>query len=222
MTLSIGKHNLRANIETPETFTKIVIFLAGGSNKPFEETMHPHYQKILSDNSITSIAFDYRGVSGDTQLSNTSLLTRLEDATAIYDYITSLYEGKEIIVSGRSMGGYIAIHLATIRHVDTLILISPAAYTPSVEPITFGEEFKKIITAPDSYKESTSFEILKNLSCKKVLIYGDNDTVIPSYVTRRYTQSLSPTDTVHSIEDADHTFNGYDENLLSLFLSELH
>jgi alpha/beta superfamily hydrolase len=183
--------------------------------------MHPRYQKILSDNGIASIAFDYHGVSGDTLLSDTSLLTRLEDATSIYDYITSKHKGKEIIISGRSMGGYIAIQLATIRHIDTLILISPAAYTPSVEPITFGEEFKKIITVPDSYKESTSFEILKNLSCKKVLIYGDEDAVIPSYVTKTYTQSLSPTDAIHAIEGADHTFNGYDENLLSLFLSEV-
>ena len=64
---------------------------------------------------------NYRGYGGSTGSPSEAGL--LADATAIYDHLSGRHP--EISVIGRSLGSGVAVHLASVRNVHRLVLVTP-------------------------------------------------------------------------------------------------
>jgi len=97
--------------------SKAIVYFGGNA-----ENVHwniPVFKEIFSDYSVYLV--NYRGYGGSTgSPSETGLLN---DAVAIFDRLQTQHESISLI--GRSLGTGVAIHLASVRGVDKLVLVTP-------------------------------------------------------------------------------------------------
>lgn len=79
----------------------------------------PAFAAALPTHSLYLV--NYRGYGGSTGSPSEAGLRA--DATAIYDYLSGRHP--EISVIGRSLGSGVAVHLASVRDVHRLVLVTP-------------------------------------------------------------------------------------------------
>jgi uncharacterized protein len=92
----------------------------GGNAEDVSESI-PTLQRAFPDSSL--FALHYRGYNGSTgRPSETALIA---DAFALFDRVRSTYP--HIVMIGRSLGSGVAIHVASMRPVERLVLVTPYA-----------------------------------------------------------------------------------------------
>lgn len=131
------------------------------------------------------LAFDYRGFGQSSGLGPTEQST-YADAEAVWQYLTSRRQvaPSRITVMGHSMGGAIAIDLAT-RHPDMAQLIVKSSFTSMQEVIEskpFYRPFpiERLLTHPfDSLSKVSQLEI------PVLYVHGDQDPDIPAEMSQR-------------------------------------
>lgn len=90
----------------------------GGNAEDVSDSM-PTLQRAFPDRSV--FALHYRGYNGSTgKPSETALIA---DALVLFDRIHATYP--RVILIGRSLGSGIAIHVASMRPVERLVLVTP-------------------------------------------------------------------------------------------------
>ncbi|MCK5595185.1 alpha/beta hydrolase [bacterium] len=130
---------------------------------------------IFHDLGLNVLIFDYRGY-GKSKGFSTERGTYL-DAMAAYRWIVSekkLDEDK-IVIFGRSLGGSIAIDLAS--KINKGLLISESAFTSIVD---IGKELYPFL--PVKYCvhiKYDSIEKIKNVNIPKLIIHSEDDEIIP-------------------------------------------
>lgn len=197
--------------------------------------VEPHFifvklSRRLEKTGIASLRFDFGGSGeSDGDFEDMTILTELDDAKAILDYAKSLpfADAERIGVVGLSMGGTVASLLAGDRKEDVaaLCLWAPAGdmgerLTQDRRPeeiqafrskglwdvggLTLGIGFLDTALELDTYKRAASYD-------KRVLLlHGDKDQVVPYQVSERYLEIYGNNADLHTIPDADHTFNRKD------------
>jgi hypothetical protein len=200
-----------------------VVFLHGGGESSKERFLP--LQQYLCGREIASIAIDFRGVGASGgQFSDGSLANRFLDANAACNFFLKSVgadSGKLLLVAA-SMGAEVALALTEVRNdIKALILISPAAYPRSAYSMGLGKEFQKAIRKKDSWLDSLSFGRLASFVGPVMVVYGENDVVIPEGVKTIYKNSLKSTDQYEVIAGGSHLLLDFKGNELPATFIEL-
>jgi fermentation-respiration switch protein FrsA (DUF1100 family) len=144
--------------------------------------------------------FDYRGYGKSEGKPNERGL--YADAIAAYEYLVSRddVEKDHIVFFGRSLGGAVAVELATQKPCEKLILES--TFT-SIKDMT-KEMFNGL---PVHYIVHTKFDSLTKIEKIRVpllLIHGNQDTVVPFEQGKRLFNAANEPKHFYEILGADH------------------
>ncbi len=184
ITFSSNGITLKGNLYLSENKNSAgLLFLHGGGTATKERFVD--LQEYLLKHGFSSFAFDFQGV-GDSEgeFSSGSLHNRLKNAKSAFDELKK-YVNK-IIVIGTSMGGHVAARLTESRNVNSLILLYAATYAKEAEDKPLNEEFTKILRAENSWQTSLAFSAIERYTGQIVMIYGENDNVVPKGLQQRF------------------------------------
>lgn len=181
---------LHGIIDLPAKARIGILFLHGGGQST--SSRYLSLQQKFSRVQIASLAFDFRGC-GHSQGSfeEGSLIHRLADSQkALEEFVRrSKLPLKKIFLWGSSMGGHVASRLVDQNpEIRGLILQSAAAYGNDSEALPLNSQFTQSIQKPNSWLHSPAFTCLENYFGQVLVIYGQNDQVIPESVKDRYRQ----------------------------------
>ena len=104
------------------------------------------------------------------------------------------------------MGGYIAIKMLKLYHVETLILVCPALYDAKASDVRFDLGFTEIIRSPESWRNTDVLKTLEAYTGNLLVVMGENDEVIPPGVIElimRHTPHARKKE-LYSIPDCPH------------------
>lgn len=163
-----------------------VLILHGGGNGNKER--FTDLQIVLEKGGIASLAIDFLGVGESTgTFQDGSLERRLGNARDALRELKKYADPNYLVVYGSSMGGYLApIIAAEDNGVKAVIMTAGAAYHPNAENKPLTDAFTKVITQPKSWEHSKSFTALEHFQGKVLVIYGENDNIIPKEIQDRY------------------------------------
>lgn len=182
------------------------LLIGGGGHIPYRD-YYGIWQDRLASVGIGSMSFDFRGVgASEGQLSKMGLQTHLEDARGAAQYLNKLFPGRKLQIMGVSMGGAIAIQLANEIKADRLILVAPAAYSEKARSVSFGPAFTSILREERSWQDSPEFDQLEQFNGRTLLVYGEEDEVIPEPILMRYSRIVRKQGCVLIIPQVDHGF----------------
>ena len=144
---------------------------------------------IFHDIGLNVFIFDYRGYGKSRGLS-TERGTYL-DAMAAYNWLISKKKSDDdkIVIFGRSLGGSIAIDLAS--KINKGLLISESAFTSIID---IGKELYPFL--PIKYCASTKYDSIqkiKNVKIPKLIMHSEDDEIIPlSHGEKLFKAAISP------------------------------
>ncbi len=144
------------------------------------------------------LMMDYRGYGKSTGRPSETVLYK--DALTTLDWSQKNLHYKKLVIYGRSLGSAIASNLATAVNPDLLILETPfdelngAIYEP-LKPLLYLLPLR-------SKFSNKSF--LPKVKCKKVIIHGTKDQVVPLSSALRLKPLLSDGDQFVIIEGGSH------------------
>lgn len=149
---------------------------------------------------IQVFIFDYRGY-GKSQGRPTEQGV-YADAIAAYDYLLSRndIDKNRIVFFGRSLGGAVAVELATRRPCDKLILESTFTSIKDMTKIMFGG-------LPVHYLVRTKFDSLTKITRLQIpllILHGNQDQVVPFTLGERLFHAANAPKTFYTIDGADH------------------
>ncbi len=159
---------------------------------------------------------NYRGYGGSSGSPSESALYM--DAEAVFDFASARHAGVAVI--GRSLGSGVATHLASVRKVERLVLVSPAASFTALAQ-EFYPLFPTSLLLKDRYD---SLSRAGRISAPVLLLIAQHDRIIPPEhslkLANAFDQSLVRTRT---IANTDHNSIGASQEYgpaLSGFLNE--
>jgi len=140
---------------------------------------------------------DYRGFGKSTgEIESEAQLN--DDVLRTWNFILPNYEGKKLVIYGRSLGTGLAVNLATKVPADLLVLVS--SYT-SMTAVA-REYYPWVPLAILRYPLNTD-QLLPQVKYKTLLLHGTNDKLISVDHSRRL-QKLNPNIQLTEIEGASH------------------
>ncbi len=148
---------------------------------------------------FTSLGFDvlmidYRGYGKSTGIPSEEML--YNDAEFIWDWAKGKFDYPKWIVYGRSLGAAIATHLAAKSNPDLLVLETP------FDDLN-GATAANLIPFKLKYKFST-FDHLHKVQCKKFIIHGSRDWIVPLSSAIRLRPLLNSEDQMIIIPEGSH------------------
>jgi hypothetical protein len=155
------------------------------------------------------VMMDYRGYGKSSGYAEEQLL--YDDALLLWNWIKEKSTHKQTIIYGRSLGSAIASELSAKVQPDMLILETPF---DELRNARMARVFYFAI--PPRYKFPTK-EFLAGVHCKKILLHGTDDWVVPLSSAKNLKPLLSASDEFIIIEGGGHTnlreFERYHETL---------
>jgi uncharacterized protein len=140
---------------------------------------------------------NYRGYGGSTGAPSEKAI--LADAEIVFDRVRAQHE--RVTVVGRSLGSGVAVHLASVRDVSKLVLVTPY---DSVLRIAQG----RLPFVPVSWLLEDTFDSLSKASrvhAPVLLLLAELDSSIPRANSERLASAFgSGQATVHTFSGADH------------------
>lgn len=159
------------------------------------------FAQRLGELGVSVLVYDYRGYG--TSGGSASEANAYSDIDAAYRYLITQKKTKpeNIIVHGRSLGGAIAVDLASRQPVGGLILES-----------TFTSAFR-VITRYSilPFDKFNSIEKIKSVNCPTLVIHGTKDSTIPLYHGEELFEAANDPKYSKWIEGAEHN-NVYDRD----------
>jgi pimeloyl-ACP methyl ester carboxylesterase len=192
LTLTVGQ--IRILVSTrPHPGTDAVIYL-GGNAEDVTESL-PTLQEAFPDRAL--YAMRYRGFGGS--IGKPSEAALISDALLLFDKIHAVHP--HIIVIGRSLGSGVAVHLASVRPVERLVLVTP--YN-SLEEIA-AKQFPVFPVRWLLLDKFESWRYAPQVTAPTLLLAAEHDEVIPRASTERlYTYFSAPLATLAVIRGASH------------------
>ena len=174
---------LRGNRKTPPSPAGTVLLLQGGGTSTaqgFEEL-----REFLHAHKLATVSFDFvgHGRTGGPQL-GTTLEERVQQVIAVIK--TQALQSQNLTLIGFSMGAYVAVKTVSEIGIPRLCLVIPAAYDAKSYTTPFGQEFSKIIRAPQSWAQSDAFELIGAYSGHLLVISAAKDQVVPPEIPQKY------------------------------------
>jgi pimeloyl-ACP methyl ester carboxylesterase len=155
----------------------------------------PTLQRAFPDRSV--FALHYRGYNGSTgKPSETALIA---DALVLFDRVYATYP--HVILIGRSLGSGIAIHLASMRPVERLVLVTPY---DSLQEIA-AQRFPIFPVRWLLLDKFESWRYAPHVTAPTLVIAAEYDDVIPRASTNELYKHLpSSLATLIVVPDAGH------------------
>lgn len=142
---------------------------------------------------------NYRGYGGSSGTpSETGIF---EDAVVVYDYVKQRHSGISVI--GRSLGSGVAAYLATVRHIDKLVLVTPF---DSIENVA-KRHFPFLPVSWLLKDKYDSAKLAHKISSPTLLLIAEKDEVVPRERSDALVNAL-PVDSVNVavMKNATHNF----------------
>lgn len=187
MQIEIGSYKLSAYLKESAS-NKYVVFLHGGSPSLGKDRFK-EWQDNLFERGIGSFSFDSPGIAtSEGILSEQSLEKRIATTVEVIRWFLKTYPGSELYLYGLSMGGYVAPGLVHEMPgvFQKLILQAPAAYSKAAHSLNFNDNFTQELRRPNSWKDSYSFEWLREYEGSTMVIASEKDATIPLEIIETY------------------------------------
>ena len=127
---------------------------------------------------------NYRGYGGSTGAPSESAL--LADAEALFDQVRSKHP--RVAVIGRSLGSGVAIHLASVRDVSKLVLV-----TPYDSLVRVAQRHFAIVPVSWLLKDTfDSFSKASKVRAPVLMLLAEHDRVIPRAHSERLATAFAP------------------------------
>jgi len=132
--------------------------------------------RIFNELDLNTLIIDYRGYGSST--GTPSETGTYLDAEAAWRYLVEehRFSPREIIIFGRSLGGAVAVHLASQR--DPAALIAESTFT-SV-PDLAAELYPWLPARWLSRFQYNSLQKIKSVTCPVLIVHSSQDEIIPS------------------------------------------
>ncbi len=156
---------------------RVILFLHGNKHNI---SFPLQYIDMLEKLGYSVFLFDYRGYGKSNGIPTERGL--YQDALGAYDFLLKKgYKEDDIVLFGRSLGGAVAIYIASKIKAKGLILDSSFTSMYDLSYDIFGFHFPKWLIS-NRYE---SLELIKNLMIPKIIIHSKDDDLIPFYHGRR-------------------------------------
>lgn len=172
------------------------LLLAFGGNAWNAADLAIHLRSIFADRDI--VAFHYRGYAPST--GSPSARALLGDALVIHDQVRARFAPEEIVAVGVSLGAGPAAHLAAMRPVAGLILVTPFDSLHAMA----REHFPWLPTRLLLRHRLEVTGDLVALSAPVAVISAEADTVVPPRRTERVREAAQTLVADHAITGAGH------------------
>ncbi len=153
------------------------------------------------------LAVDYRGFAESYGQESPSETKVYEDALASLNYLKDKFESKQIFIYGHSLGGAIAIDLATKNEADgTAGLIVESTFT-SILDMSALKYNGLLRLLPIDYLLTQRFDSLSKIESIKrpiLLIHGKEDSKVPYEMSQALSDRAGAWAKIHLVEGADH------------------
>lgn len=140
------------------------------------------FTEILPDYNVYLV--NYRSYGGSTGVPSEKAL--LGDAEAVFDAVAKRHASVDVI--GRSLGSGVAVHLATVRPVRKLVLVTPFDSVLSVAQRHFSM-FPVAWLLKDTFDSSSK---AARVSAPVLVLTAEHDRLIPHEHTVRLIARLKP------------------------------
>lgn len=189
--------------------------------------MHELIADRLVKKNIASVRFDFNGHGQSEGLfQNMTVPNEIEDAKAVYEYVSSLPFVSKIGFLGHSQGGVVAAMTAGElgAKVSALVLMAPAAVLreDAIRGNTFGKSYDPLHLEGDyvelfgglklgrNYIETAFslpiYETAAGYSGPAAIFHGNNDKVVPYTYGERF-HNIFPLSEYHYLPGEDHGFS---------------
>lgn len=177
--------------------SKAIIYFGGNAENVYWNVRQ--FREIFPDYSVYLI--NYRGYGGSSGSPSEAAL--LEDAVSIFDHLQSRHESISLI--GRSLGTAVATHLASVRRVDKMVLVTPFDNLVNVAKRGYPI-FPVSLFMKDRYDSVGRVAGIKSTT---LVILAENDEIIQRESSDRLISGFESTDVlVEMIDDATHNSVG--------------
>jgi len=224
---------LLGHLVTPESQTQGAVILSHGFMMDRYERGHfPKMAEVLKNNGLASLLFDYTG-SGQSEDTAITVTKHTDDLLSAICFIKTLGY-RRIGLLGVSLGGLYSI-LAYTDEISAIVLWAPvtAAKVPGKlkEPWVLkdfeeqgytllknkaGRVFK---VDKQYYQQRLSVDqeaVLSRVHCPVLILHGSQDTVVPSSHSERAIKYLPQGSRLWIIQEADHSFAGHLDLVITL------
>ena len=189
--------------------------------------MHELIANKLVNSKVASVRFDFNG-HGESEglFQNMTVPNEIEDAKAIYEYVSSLPFVSKIGFLGHSQGGVVASMAAGELgddKVSALVLMAPAAVLreDAIRGNTFGKVYDPLTLTEDvelfgglklgkNYIKTAFslpiYETAAGYQGPAAIFHGNNDKVVPYTYGERY-HKIYPLSEYHYLHGEDHGFS---------------
>jgi uncharacterized protein len=155
--------------------------------------------EMLHRLQVHLLILDYRGYGhSDGEPSEKGLY---RDATAAFEWwVRQNRGGQKLIVLGESLGGAVAVNLASRVRVDGLILQSTftSAWDMAKTILPLG------LLQPVIGVRLDSEGLIKGVSCPKLVIHGTRDEIVPFRLGVKLYEAAPPPKSFYEVESAGH------------------
>jgi hypothetical protein len=166
----------RLHAERPDA---IVYF---GGNAEDVASNVPEFSDYFSEQAVYLV--NYRGYGGSTGSPTEAGL--YSDAEAIFDFVNARHRNVSLI--GRSLGAAVATHLASMRKIDRLALITPFDSLASLAR-EFYPIFPTSLLLRDKYDSMSRADRIR---AQVLMIVAENDEIIPRDSSERLAAAIDP------------------------------
>ncbi|MCZ2497726.1 alpha/beta fold hydrolase [Xylophilus sp. Kf1] len=170
--------------------------------------VHP-LLRPLAEAGWPAVGFDFSG-HGDSggSVEGSGLRQRSAQARAVAAHLALR---PPLALVGTSMGGHIACRLIPHFRPRALLLFCPAAYSAEAESVPFGPAFGAVLRATTDFAASPAFDDLENFEGRLLLVYGEEDSVIPPAVQHQYAERARRARSVERLRlpGAPHRLHGW-------------
>jgi hypothetical protein len=160
--------------------TKAIIYFGGNAEdvsrslQEFKEQF-PEYSLYL---------MHYRGYGGSTGSPSEEMI--YQDSLKLYEEVKK--EHKEISVIGRSLGTGFAVHLASERPIQKLVLVTPYDSMETMATYNYPYIPVKLLL----HEKFNSYLYAKKVSVPTTILMAENDEVIPASSTKNLYANFKP------------------------------
>ncbi|MBL8855251.1 MAG: alpha/beta hydrolase [Planctomycetaceae bacterium] len=170
-----------------------------GKNLEHTETFHQCGYHVL--------VVDYRGYAESYGTETPSEATVYEDAVASLNYLTGKFASHRIFIYGHSLGGAVAIELATRKEAEgTAGLIVESTFT-SIADMSAWKYYGLLRLLPIDFLLTERFDSLSKIESINrpiLLIHGKADSKVPYQMSQTLYEKAGKRATLHLVEGADH------------------
>lgn len=218
-------HTLRGMLNFPEgkETAPVLINIHGfGGTMGGYKGLHTHMARILAANGIACVRFDmYGNGESDGEFSDMTFTSLLEDTEDIFAWVKAQpwADQEHLILSGQSMGGYVASCAAPRISPSALILMCPGAgmwygaleralsmeekgiFFADIEGLKFSTAFNKDLNQYEPFSTADGYQ------GPVLLIRGTKDELVDEATCEKYRSVYGDACTYITIEGGNHNFS---------------